>query len=480
MLHANSIARTLGAMFLGLGALASLFAVAAVASADLGASVGLSASAGLSLFLGGALRLASRGRELTGGVREALVLVLIGWFAAPLLMCAPLIVGPNVGALFRAYFDALSALTTTGFAPAFLINETPSPVLVAYWNALQWVGGGVSILTALVVFASLNMTGPGVHRSTLFTLDPERLLNRFGNVGRATAILYVSATVTVFAFSWLGGAGPGEALCVALASVSTGALLLPDGAMTGSSLGPVVLVAAGLGLLFGALNFALHWDHARGRVLIGHVRSDETRSFVLLCLLAAAVAYFAAPFWDRTFARALFDGVSLASTAGWTAGGGLAFLPEPFILAVVLIGGSPISTAGGLKIVRLALLSQHIGAELRRLAHPSSVSDVRYRDQALPRRAVMGLLLYVIGYTGAVAFVALAASFGGAPLDSALALGAASVSNAGPVADQAALGSTGYLFRSWPTAVASAIGMILGRLEVLAALAALLPSFWRR
>jgi trk system potassium uptake protein TrkH len=171
----------------------------------------------------------------------------------------------------------------------------------------------------------------------------------------------------------------------------------------------------------------------------------------------------------------------VAATAVWDTGVlGAGAVALPIAVAFALIGGSPVSTAGGVKFLRFFLLSRQALVELQRLAHPSSVAEVRYRGRTLPRSALIGLLVYVLGYAGVIAGLMLALGAVGASFRAAAAGAVAAVSNAGPLITL--LGDeTATHLRSEPVALtALGAGMVLGRVEVLAAFAMLTPAFWRR
>ncbi len=479
-MDASSIARTLGGVFVVLGLAAAAVGGGATVFGIAGAHGGFYAAAGGALFLGAALRIATAGRAPGGGVREGLLFAFLAWATAPLIAAVPFYAG-GFSEFGAAYFDALSALTTTGFRP-LSFAPAEAPVLILWWNLMQWAGGGATIVIALVVLAALDLTGPGVHRSALFTLQSERLFGRFGPVAREVFTLYAAVTAVIFGLALLGGAGAGDAFVIATASLATGGVLLFDGQSTLTGVPLLALFAGAAGLAFGATNFALHWDAARGRLGAAYAKDPETQSLILFMLAGAvwaAVAHggrFAAG-WER----AAVEGLSVAATGVWDTGVlGAAAVALPIAVAFALIGGSPVSTAGGVKFLRFFLLIRQALVELRRLAHPSSVAQVRYRDRVLPRRALIGLLVYVIGYAGVIAVLMVALGAVGGSFRAAAAGAVAAVANAGPLITL--LGDeTATRLRSEPGAlVALSVGMVLGRVEVLAAFAMATPAFWRR
>ncbi len=485
-----AIARAFATVLAGTSAFAFAFALMSAGGGQAHASAFLvtGATAG---FIGGGLYLGTLGRDMSGGAREALVFAVLAWIVTPLFAAAPFLAADETQSFSRAYFDAVSAATTTGFRPGFAGENAPQD-LIFWWNTLQWAGGFGTIVSALVILPALNLTGPGVHRSPLFTLDPDRLFDRFAPVGGAAFALYAGATLLVAAVIAATGVTAGDAICLAMAGVSTGGLLMPDGssALAGANAGTVL--AAGVALIFGLLNFALHWDAVRGRAGRAPYFSDgETRALAAFIFVVFLMMLFAHADPGGNFAEIFVESVSLVATSAWDVGAtGLSALAPAVLLGVVVIGASPASAAGGVKLIRFVLLFRHAGAELRRLAHPSSVIDVQYRGRTVSSRHVMGLMVYAIGYAVAVAGVALLLTLAGADFPAALSGAVASVANAGPAFDFALAAqqapNAGQIIDAQTflddaqTRLTLGAGMVLGRLEVLAAFAMLNPSFWKR
>lgn len=480
----DAIARALGMAINGLAGAAFLAFLASTAAGASDPAGAFLLTAIVSAFVGAPLRLASlrgEGAAGGGGAREALLLCLLGWTVLPAFAACAFLGEGGAEDYLAAYTDAVSALTTTGFTPSFLRPEG-SAALVYWWAFLQWVGGLASIVTALVVLAALNLTGPGVHRSALFTLDPEHLFDRFAPVGKAVLSLYAAVSGVCALALLLGGLDLGVALTATAAAVSTGGLVTPNGEVGAGTLGEPALIVLAVGLAFGALNFALHWDVVRGRAhRPWYIADGETRAAIALLVLAIAMVWFVGDLSAGLWGRAAFEAGALVATAGWDAGAGaVGSLGAPIALALVMIGGSPVSTAGGVKVLRVVLLLRHAAAELRHLAHPSSVAEVRFRGRILYDSQIMGLLLYVIGFTGAVTGLTLALTYGGASFDIAFIGAVAVLSNAGPVAEALSGAQAGELFATTANQVTMCVGMILGRVEVLAAFAVTSRGFWRR
>ena len=107
----------------------------------------------------------------------------------------------------------------------------------------------------------------------------------------------------------------------------------------------------------------------------------------MLTYLAGAGEYST---FREIFTKGRFQVVSIATTTGFTTdsfslwSGGL---PVVLILAS-FVGGCAGSTAGGIKVIRWALMYKQGARELQRLLHPSAELPVKLGERAVDQRVV--------------------------------------------------------------------------------------------
>jgi len=178
----------------------------------------------------------------------------------------------------------------------------------------------------------------------------------------------------------------------------------------------------------------------------------------------------------------LIESMFFVSTAGFDYDViGIEMLPSVVLISVALIGGSALSTAGGLKIIRILLLFRHLFTDLGRLTHPSRLIPVNFRGEHIPDRAFLSVWMYFFGYTLFFGLAILALGATGLGFEDAVVTGAASLSNIGPLLP-ATMPESGLTYADFSASqkMISAITMLIGRVEVLAILILFIPSFWQR
>lgn len=408
---------------------------------------------------------------------DALVFLLLFWMAIPPVLALPYLITTPVDGLTEAYFEAVSAVTTTG---ASTLEAAEIPKTVHIWrSALQWIGGVIVATFAVVILAALNLRGTGVHRSMLFTLKRGELFDRLVAVGRVIAGIYAMISTLCFVCLIMTGTPVFDALCLSLTSVSTGGLTPRDGLLV-NYVNPIGVIALALTCLLGAANIAVLWDMVRLRSFRG-VRpifeNVEHRALFVVTGVLILVGLFYTGI--RHIPTLLAEAAFFASSTGYDYHViGLDVTPQAFLIAIALIGGSALSTAGGVKLIRLLLLFRHLETDLSRLTHPSRTYPVMFRGQILPDSAFLSIWMYFFGYTVVFASGILALASVGMDFQVSVATSAASLANFGPLLDATMPPFTYSDFTS-SQLIVSSILMLVGRVEVLAALAVLSPGLWR-
>jgi len=411
---------------------------------------------------------------------DALLFLLLFWIIVPIIAAMPYAALGASNDIASAYFEGASAFTTTG---ASALNPDAIPKALLLWRSvLQWFGGVCVATFAVVILAALNLTGTGIHRSMLFTLKKGELFERLIGIGRVIAGIYAFLAALCFIAMVITGTDAFDALCLSLSGVATGGLS-PQAGPLSAYIGRLSSIVLAVFCIFGAMNVAVVWDFLRlrrWRNALALVRNVEHRGLFVLMMVISLFGLFYVGF-NHAF-TVIIESVYFISTAGFDYNViGLEMLPPAILIAIALIGGSALSTAGGVKIIRLLLLFRHLGTDMNRLTHPSRIVPVSFKKQHIPDRAFLSIWIYFFGYTLFFGFSILALGATGLAFEDAVATGAASLSNMGPLLP-ATLPESGMTYADFTSLqkIVSALFMLIGRVEVLAVLILFTPSFWGR
>ena len=482
--------RDVGLMVLALGAagLPALALAAALGPASVAA--GLAAMV-IPALGGGALTLAltTDGEPRVGA--EALIAVALGWLACAVLAAVPYHVAALLDpaptatlAAFRrpavALFEGMSGVTGTGLS----VTEDPSvlPASLQLWRSTtQWVGGIGWMMLALMLVAPLHgLPGSeegGPYRRHEPQLGAERTTDALAERSRdpVTAIwlIYLGLTAAAMVALRLAGMPPWEAVNHALTGISTGGFAITSDSF--NSYGPAVLWTTTAIMAAGAVSFAAH----AALLALGPLAPGEARQLRWLgggLVVGSGAALLIAHDAGGNLAEVVFNWVSALATCGFIAQP-LGSWPVAGLLLLSLgmfVGACSGSTGGGLKMRRLATISDGLGHRIASACESGERDeDSGDEDPTTLRRlhdAAARLCFLFFALTLGLIAILLLTPGSDAPLEDVLLDVTAALSTAGL--------STGFVGPDLPsgTLVAFSLVMWLGRLEVLAVLVTLLSA----
>ncbi|GBE43787.1 MAG TPA: TrkH family potassium uptake protein [Rhizobiales bacterium] len=441
-------------------------------------------------FLAGGMIISFKSREVFAGRRQSLLLLALVWFVVPIAGALPFYTSGFPGNAIAAYFEAVSGFTTTGATVLTNLSDVPASIIV--WRALlQWIGG----LATLIALAAL--LGP-LSGSALI----DRQLRLIGHSTQGTALhlkeairtitpLYTALTIVCFIALSVSGIPAFDAFSLSLSALSTGGFMPRDGTFVlyGAPMAELFLaVFMGIGaisIIWIRAIFQMRWPLVReirepiwiiwaiglsGLVLaIGLiVRTGETDLMTLLHSLTLGLA----------------SAASIISTSGFAISHQTnALIPFMVLLGVCMIGGGRFSTAGGLKVYRIATMLRQLGREFRLLVYPHGVRPSRHGAESLDSEVIKSAWITLTAFVLIIGTLALIIAWTGVPFSGALLAATGSVSNIGPAYEFARVtdfpNAPTYAQMSPVAQIAISAGMIFGRVEILALLSIFNVIFWR-
>ena len=458
-----------------LGQLALMLAL--LASAPAGVSLALGEHAftlRYALVIGGLLILAALGIRLPAPERiqtnEAIVVVCLAFVLTPLIMSYPLAAG---GLPYEdAYFEAVSAITTTGLSTAGAL-EGRSPVFLFARAWMQWYGGlGIAVLSV-----ALLMGHHSAARRLAEPTETENIATTARTQARQVLSVYTTLTLAGIALLWAVTGQGFSAVVHMLSTLSTGGFSPYDASLAAMPRAGAWVVT-GFSFL-GAVPLLLYFYAAKGRIADLSCDREVIALVVAVLLVSALLALSLNAHAGLAWGAALEQGVLLGTSAQTTTGfailpvSGLDATSKLLLIPAMLIGGGIGSTAGGIKLLRLLVILRLLQYFVRRTAMPPhAVAEPRLAGRLLDTgdiervTLVIGLFFIVTGMSWLV-FVA----YGYAPLDALFEV----VSAVGTVGLSTGITAPDL---ETPLKLLLCFEMLLGRLEILALLVLLYPRTW--
>ncbi|OOR99068.1 potassium transporter [Haemophilus paracuniculus] len=425
--------------------------------------------------------------------REGFLIVVLFWVVLGSLGAVPFILLEKPDLNFsESVFESFSGLTTTGATVITGLDTLPKAMLF-YRQFLQWLGGMGIIVLAIAI---IPMIGLGkLYRAEMpGPLKDQKMRPRFAETSKMLWQIYLTLTVLcAFAF-WLAGMTPFDAISHSFATISIGGFSTHDASIGYFNSSAINYITVAF-LLISSCNFGLHFalfdqlkdrNNKRKQSIFSRLywQDYEFRSFVFIQLALFVTCVVVLSFYNyfddpkTTFEQALFQSVSISTTAGFTTtdfSSWSSFLPILLVLAS-FIGGCAGSTGGGLKVIRVLLLYLQANREIHRFVHPNTVKPIKLGKHVFSERIEEGIWAFFAAYLFVflVCWLAVIAC-GMEPFDGFNAV-VASLNNLGP-----ALGSVSSNFTQVPDAAkwVLTIAMVCGRLEVFTLLVILSPVFWK-
>ncbi|MEL6244654.1 MAG: potassium transporter TrkG [Pseudomonadota bacterium] len=461
-----SVVRVLSAVWLGLSALMLIPLGVAVAYGEVAQQFALAATLGGVALVALLILLLTAKPKRTARSTDGLAVAVLWWIVTPVVAGVPFVLGTAEESIFSGVHEAMSCLGTSGHTVITLgPNGWPESLLV-YRAVLHLIGACVATATAASVFAAINLGGAGIHRTELFTIPDESFFDAVPRVVIAAAGVIGLILFVVFIGIVTATGDPRLAFFDAV-SVATTGWVDPLRSAPSSTAHQVILM---LGLVAATVGLAVLFEIKRGAMLSA-IRDPEWATFVVLATAIIALCLMA----GLTGWEALGWTISMVSTSGIEVDAFNWRDPAPLALIVLpaFIGGSGLSAAGGVKLGRLFVLARRASLEFAQLGYPKSKLTLTFRGRVQSQKAVIGVWVYLIGYILAVSALALALAFLGEDFTPSVLSAVGATANVGPLVEQAdvAFNATGHTIM--------VVAQILGRLEILAVLPALNPSFWR-
>jgi trk system potassium uptake protein TrkH len=430
----------------------------------------------------------------------SMLICALSWLIVSAIGALPFVIAARSNYL-DAYFEAMSGFTTTGITIFSELHKMPRSLL--FWRALtQWLGG-IGILSFFLV---LTFQAGGAHH--ILGAESHKISSRRPAPGlfhtiRIIWTIYVIFTLLAVAVLAIERMPVFDAICHGLTAVATGGFSVYD-----SSIGyydqpdynyRLIEYTLALIMMLGGINFLIHyriltkdfkalWDNVEIRywwrlisvfvTIIMIERLYRTGAFEAIFTRGVAVDLGQV---ERSFRHSLFQVISILTTSGFTtmniSSDFFGVAARQLFLVMMVIGGCVGSTAGGFKVVRIAILNRLMFREIFKLRTSNKASTGLIIDgKILPEDEAHRIAALFFTWMALLVFGGVITAL---------------FSNQGPWASFSgmfsAMGNIGPCYISGPDMIdihpvvklTYIVGMLAGRLEILPVLLLFSRKAWR-
>ena len=416
--------------------------------------------------------------------KEGFVIVGLAWTLMSLFGCLPFWISGEIPVFIDALFETISGFTTTG--STVLSNVEGLSYGMLFWRSFtHWIGGMGVLVFVLAILPRSDVRAMHLLRAETTGPKVGKLVSRMNSTARILYGIYIALTVLQTVFLLCGGMNLFDSITHAFATAGTGGFSTKNAGIAYFDSVYIEMVIAVFMFLFG-INFQIFY-----LILVGNLRgvwrNEELRwYFVMVAVSVLLIAVDVMTLYENSFGTAMrhafFQVTSVISTTGFAS---TDYAQWPLFSKTILIllmfsGACAGSTAGGLKVSRVAIAVKSSFSELRRMLRPRSVVVPKFDGKPLESEEVSGVWHFILVYILLFALSLLLVSVGTNDLETAFSGVLTMMSNVGPGLSQAVGPMSNFGAQTVLTKIVYCFDMLAGRLELFPILILFAPATWRR
>lgn len=421
--------------------------------------------------------------------KEGLIIVSLSWIYVSLIGALPFVISGEIPSYIDALFETASGFSTTG---ATILRgeqiESMSKGLLFWRSFTHWIGGMGVIVLVMAVIAGASERSMHVLRAEMPGPTVDKIVPRARSTAKILYLIYIGFTFVEIIALIIAGMPIFDAVVHSFGTAGTGGFGIKADSIASYNHACQWIITVFM-ILFG-VNFNLYYlmlmrkfRSAFGSRELWIYGGIIVVSIVIVSINITNNLPFTQTVGDG-IRHASFQVVSFMTTTGYltvpssSSINEFPVLSKGLLFLLMFIGGCAGSTAGGLKVSRVALLFCAIKKELRRIIHPRNANVVRFEGKTVSDDILRGVGSYFGIYILIIAVVFLILCFdpvANLTLEENLTAAVSCLNNIGPAYGLAA---NGYYIYSQFSKWVLTITMILGRLEIFPLILAISPSTW--
>lgn len=420
-------------------------------------------------------------RQLTR--RDGYVLVSFAWVAFSLFGMLPFYIGGYIPDIANAFFETMSGFSSTGATILDDIESLPHGIL--FWRSMtQWIGGLGIIMFTIAVLPIFGVSGLQVFAAEASGPTHDKVHPRIGITAKWIWSIYTGITTLLVCLLMLGGMDWFDSICHAFATTGTGGFSTKQASVAYYN-SPYIEYVISIFMFISGINFTLLllFVNRKFKKFIGNAELKfYFGSVVLFTAVIAIVLYYTSPMgMEESFRKSLFQVISLQTSTGFATDDYMQWTPVLWglLTIIMLMGACAGSTTGGLKCIRMVILTKVSRNEFKHILHPNAILPVRINKQVISPSIVSTVLAFCFIYISIIVIGTLLMMAMGVGAEESMGCVISSIGNMGP-----GLGETGpaYSWNALPDAAKWLLSflMLLGRLELFTVLLLFTPDFWKR
>lgn len=414
--------------------------------------------------------------------KEGFAIVALAWITWSLAGAVPFYISGIIPNYIDCFFETVSGLTTTGATILTEISSLPKGIL--FWRSFtHWIGG-MGVLVFVMAVVRLSENSMNLMRAEVPGPTVGKLVPRGGKSAKILYGMYLALTLLEIVFLLLGKMPLFDSINHAFSTAGTGGFSIKNESIAYYNSAYIDGVITVFMFLFG-VNFNIYYF-----IILKNLRAafkDEELKvyFAVVACFTLIISFNILPLYKgfgEAFRYASFQVCSVISTTGFITYDFTLWpqLSQMLLLFLMITGACAGSTGGGIKIIRVVMLSKMIKTECKNLLNPREVHQIKINGKAVQPAVVRGSATFFIIYFAVLVSSVFAISAFNVDLVTNLSSVMTCIGNVGPGLGKI-VGPVGN-FSTLPEFVKIVLcaDMLFGRLEFFPIIMIFSPRLWSR
>ena len=414
--------------------------------------------------------------------KEGFAIVALAWITWSLAGAVPFYISGVIPNYIDCFFETVSGLTTTGATILTEITSLPKGIL--FWRSFtHWIGG-MGVLVFVMAVVRLSENSMNLMRAEVPGPTVGKLVPRGGKSAKILYGMYLALTLLEIVFLLFGKMPLFDSINHAFSTAGTGGFSVKNESIAYYNSAYIDGVITVFMFLFG-VNFNIYYFMILKNLRAAFKDEELKVYFAVVACFTLIISLNILPLYKgfgEAFRYASFQVCSVISTTGFITYDFTLWpqLSQMLLLFLMITGACAGSTGGGIKIIRVIMLSKMIKTECKNLLNPREVHQIKINGKAVQPAVVRGSATFFIIYFAVLVSSVLVVSAFNVDLVTNLTSVMTCIGNVGPGLGKI-VGPVGN-FSSLPEFVKIVLcaDMLFGRLEFFPLIMIFSPRLWRR
>jgi trk system potassium uptake protein TrkH len=414
--------------------------------------------------------------------QQGFLIVFLTWVFISISGALPFVLSGQGISFTDAVFESVCGFATTGATTISNVESLPRSLLL--WRAMtHWLGGMGIVLLTVALMPMFGVGGFQLIKAETPGPAKEKVTPKITSTAKSLWLIYFGLTALLFALYLIGGMGIFDAVCHALTIMASGGVSTKNAGVSYFNSSTIEIVST-VFMLLSAVNFNMYYKLFKGKIK-DIFYNTEFRAYLLIFAVAVIVITASiVPLYgsvSKSMRYAAYQSASILSTTGaaitdyeqWPS------VAQTVLLLLMFVGGCSGSTAGGIKVIRIAVLYKQALNEIRRLLNPYGMFNVRLNQKVGRKDIVYGVAGFMFLYLASLAVTTLITCASGVDVWTSFSASLAVLGNVGVGFGRIGPASNFGFFAAhikW----LYAFMMLAGRLELWTVFVIFRREYWKR